>query len=126
MFLVNFSMKLLWLIAPLIIFNFIFSQDTLKTTDGKELSGKFISIVDKGVEFKIENRSRPILYPFESIVEITDSNGKLILNSTTLSLRAAKKERRRKIVAYACVGTAAAGTMLFYYALTYLGGPGQF
>ena len=119
-------MNHLWPISPLILFNLIFSQDTLRTTDGKELAGKFISIVDKGIEFKIENSSRPILYPSESIVEITDSNGTLILNSTTLSLRAAKKERRRKIVAYACVGTAAAGTILFYYALTYLGGPGQF
>ena len=119
-------MKHLWLISPLILFNFIFSQDILRTTDGKELSGKFISIVDKGIEFKIENSSRPIIYPSASIVEITDSNGKLILNSTTLSLRAAKKERRKKIVVYACVGTGAAVTMLFYYALTYLGGPGQF
>ena len=119
-------MKQLWLIAPLIIFNVIFSQDTLRTTDGKELSGKFISIVDKGIEFKIENSSRPILYPSKSIVEITDSNGRLILNSATLSLRAAKKERRKKIVVYACVGTAVAGTMLSIYALTYLGGPGQF
>ena len=82
----------------LILFNLIFSQDTLRTTDGKELAGKFISIVDKGIEFKIENSSRPILYPFESIVEITDSNGTLILNSTTLSLRAAKKERRKKLL----------------------------
>ena len=119
-------MNHLWPISPLILFKLIFSQDTLRTTDGKELAGKFISIVDKGIEFKIENSSRPISYPFESIVEITDSNGKLILNSTTLSLRAAKKERRKKIAVYACVGTAAAGTMLFYYALTYLGGPGQF
>ena len=84
--------------SPLILFNLIFSQDTLRTTDGKELAGKFISIVDKGIEFKIENSSRPILYPSESIVEITDSNGKLILNSTTLSLRAAKKERRKKLL----------------------------
>ena len=112
--------------SPLILFNLIFSQDTLRTTDGKELAGKFISIVDKGIEFQVENRSIPILYLSESIVEITDSNGKLILNSTTLSLRVAKKERRKKIVVYACVGTATAGTMLFYYALTYLGGPGQF
>ena len=89
-------MNHLWPISPLILFNLIFSQDTLRTTDGKELAGKFISIVDKGIEFKIENSSRPILYPFESIVEITDSNGTLILNSTTLSLRAAKKERRSK------------------------------
>ena len=119
-------MNHLWPISPLILFNLIFSQDTLRTTDGKELAGKFISIVDKGIELKIENSFRPILYPFESIVEITDSNGTLILNSTTLSLRAAKKERRRKIVAYACVGTAAGGTMLFYYALTYLVRSGQF
>ena len=119
-------MNHLRLISPLILFNLIFSQDTLRTTDGKELAGKFISIVDKGIEFKIENSSRPISYPFESIVEITDSNGTLILNSTTLSLRAAKKERRKRIVVYTCFGTAAAGTMLFYYALTYLVGSGQF
>ena len=119
-------MNHLWPISPLILLNLIFSQDTLRTTDGKELAGKFISIVDKGIEFKIENSSRPISYPFESIVEITDSNGTLILNSTTLSLRAAKKERRKRIVVYTCFGTAAAGTILFYYALTYLVGPGKF
>ena len=119
-------MKYLWLISSLIFFNFIFSQDTLRTTDGKELSGKFISIVDKGIEFQVENSSRPILYPSESIVEITDSYGKLILNSTTLRLKAEKKERRKKIAVYACISTWTAGTMLFLYALSYLGGPGQF
>ena len=119
-------MKRLWVILPLILFNFIFSQDILSTTDGKEISGKFISIVDKGVKFQIKDSPAPSIIPSASIVEITDSNGKLILNSTTLSLKAEEKEKREKIANNACIGVGTAGCILILGALSMLGGPGSF
>ena len=67
-----------YIFLAMFYFSFIFSQDILRTAKGKEISGKLISVVDTGVKFQIKDSSTPSTIPSSSIVEITDSNGKLI------------------------------------------------
>jgi len=70
--------KMKYIFSVILLINSIFSQDTMTTSQGKELSGKFISENGSFVKFKMTNSSTVSTIPSSSIVEITDSDGKLI------------------------------------------------
>jgi len=95
-----------YILIAIFYFSFIFSQDILRTAKGKEISGKFITVVDKGVKFQIKDSTTPSTIPSASIVEITDSSGKLIykgegdatLRSLKLSIENCKKNKLVKLL----------------------------
>ena len=86
-------MKYILLIG--VFFNCVFSQHILKTSKGKEVSGKFISESGTNVKFHIADSPSVSTIPATSIVEIRTTDGEIIFvgeGAKTLAALKASKE----------------------------------